>query len=238
MTTKSEILKIEQLIASYPGKQILNGINLSLHRGEICCIVGEEGAGKSTLLKAITQQIRTEGTILCNGYNLKKVTTEKMISYGVDFIMQGGNILKGFTVEEHIDLALSGKSKADKSILWKEIQQVFPNMITLKKQVGGRLSGGERMILSIACMIATDADFLILDEPTAGLAQEICNIIGDFLLRMKNERDKTILLLEHHYDFTFEIADTIAILKNGKLSHKFDKSIFQQKDFVDSNIFN
>jgi amidase len=238
LNTKENIVSIENLVAGYNGKPVLHGLNLFLQKGEICCVIGEEGAGKSTLLKAITQQLKSEGKISYNGTDLSKVQTAKMTRHKIDFIAQGGNILKGFTVEEHICLALSERSESEKSIVWKEIEQTFPKMIALKKQVAGRLSGGERMILSIACVMATDADFLILDEPTAGLAPETCKAIGDFLLRMKNERGKTILLLEHNYDFAFDIADTIAILKDGKLSEKFDELDFRQKNFVDTNLFN
>jgi ABC-type branched-subunit amino acid transport system ATPase component len=85
--------------------------------------------------------------------------------------------------------------------------------------------------------MATDADFLVLDEPTAGLAPDTCKAIGDFLLRMKNEHGKTILLLEHNYDFAFEIADSVVILKEGTLSNKYLCDVFCQPDFVDTKLY-
>jgi ABC-type branched-subunit amino acid transport system ATPase component len=122
-------------------------------------------------------------------------------------------------------------------IVWKEIEQMFPNLITLKKQIAGRLSGGERIILSIACVLASDANFLVLDEPTAGLAPETCKVIGDFLLRMKNDRHKTIMLLEHNYDFAFGIADSVVTLKEGKLSEKYFSKDFKKPNFVDEKLY-
>ena len=237
MSNEANIVDIENLVADYSGNPVLHGLNLHLHKGEICCVIGEEGAGKSTLLKAITQQLRSKGKINYNGIDLRKVPTAKMAVSGIDFIAQSGNILKGFTVEEHICLALSERSEVEKSIVWKEIEQTFPKMIALKKQIAGRLSGGERIILSIACIMATDADFLVLDEPTAGLAPETCNAIAEFLLRMKNEREKTILLLEHNYDFAFEIADSVVTLKEGKLSEKYFPQDFKKSSFVDEKLF-
>lgn len=237
MSNEGNILSIENLTASYNGKPVLHELNLQLQKGEICCVIGEEGAGKSTLLKAITQQIKSSGKISYNGTDLSKVPTTKMVRYGIDFIAQGGNILNGFTVEEHICLALSERSTVEASIVWKEIEQTFPKMITLKKQVAGRLSGGERMILSFACLLASEADFFVLDEPTAGLAPETCKVIGNFLLRMKNERNKTILLLEHNYDFAFELSDTVVILKEGKLSQKYEPSDFRNLNFLDSKLY-
>lgn len=237
MRIEENIVSIENLIVGYNGKPVLHGLNLHLQKGEICCVIGEEGAGKSTLLKAITQQLKSTGKIRYNETDLSKVSTAKMIKHKIDFIAQGGNNLKGFTVEEHICLALSDRNEAEKSIISNEIEHTFPKMIALKKQVAGRLSGGERMILSIACMMATDANFLVLDEPTAGLAPEICKAIGAFLLRMKNERGKIILLLEHNYDFAFEIADTVVTLKEGLLSEKYLCDVFRQPDFIDTKLY-
>ncbi len=237
MSNEANIVSIENLVAGYDGKLVLHGLNLSLKKGEICCVIGEEGSGKSTLLKAITQQLRSNGKISFNGTDLSLIETARMVRHGIDFIAQGGNILKGFTVDEHICLAMAGRNETEKNIVRKEIEQTFPKMITMKKQVAGRLSGGERMILSIACVMATDAEFLVLDEPTAGLAPETCKVIGDFLLQMKNERGKTFLLLEHNYDFAFEIADSVVTLKEGKLSEKYLPQDFKQSSFVDEKLF-
>jgi len=237
MRNEANIVSIENVVAGYNGRPVLQGLNLSLRKGEICGVIGEEGAGKSTLLKTITQQLRNNGKISFNGTDLSSIETARMIRHGIDFIAQGGNILNGFTVEEHIFLALLGKNESKKSMGWKEIEKTFPRIIALKKQIAGTLSGGERMILSFACLLASDADFLVLDEPTAGLAPETCKVLGDFLLRMKNERKKTILLLEHNFDFAFEIADSVVTLKEGKLSEKYYPQEFRRSTFVDEKLF-
>ena len=237
MTTGKNILSIKDLTAGYNGKPVLNGLNLSLEEGEICSVIGEEGSGKSTLVKSLTQQINSSGKIIYKGVSLQTISTARMTKVRIDFIAQGGNILKGFTVGEHISLALSGKSQEQKNILWKEIEAVFPKMFQLKKQIAGTLSGGERMILSMACVLATDANLLVLDEPTAGLAPEICNVIRNFLLRMKNEKNKTILLMEHNYDFTVEISDSVVILKEGKLTEKYFPNDFRKNDFIETKLY-
>ena len=237
MEAGNNILKIENLTVGYGGKPVLNGVNLMLNRGEICCIIGEEGAGKSTLVKAMVKQVHGDGKIHFKNTDLENIPTSKMTANKIDFIAQGGNILKGFTVEEHICLALSDRYKDEQGIVWKEIEETFPKMITLKKQVAGRLSGGERMILSMACLLATDAELWILDEPTAGLAPETCNVIGNFLTRMQKERSKTILLTEHNYDFAFHIANSVVVLKDGTLSHKYSKIEFVQPNFIETNLY-
>jgi branched-chain amino acid transport system ATP-binding protein len=237
MNSEKQILSIIDLSTGYNGTPVLRGVNLSLSEGEICCVIGEEGSGKSTLVKAITQQLKSNGKIVWNGIDLSNVQSSEMTKHRIDFIAQGGNILPGFTVEEHICLALSEKSNEEKSILRQEVENTFPKLKVLRKQVAGRLSGGERIILSIACLLATDADLLILDEPTAGLAPETCKVIEDFLLRLRDQRNKTILILEHNYDFAFEIADSVVTLKEGKLSDKYSADVFKQPDFVDTKLY-
>jgi branched-chain amino acid transport system ATP-binding protein len=237
MNSERQILSIKDLSTGYNGTTVLRGVNLVLDKGEICCVIGEEGSGKTTLVKAITQQLKSTGNIVWNGIDLCNIKTSEMTKHKIDFITQGGNILPGFTVEEHICLALSEKSNEEKSILWQEVENTFPKLKLLRKQVAGRLSGGERIILSIACVLATDADFLVLDEPTAGLSPEMSKVIGDFLVRMKNERSKTILILEHNYEFAIEIVDSIVTLKEEKLSEKYMGTVFKQPDFIDTKLY-
>lgn len=232
-----DIVRIVDLTAGYGDTPVLRGLDLSLRKGETCCVIGEEGSGKSTLLKAVTRQINSGGTITYGGTDLCAVPTTDMTRHGVDYIAQGGNILKGFTVEEHVQLASSGRGRAEQNEVWREIEKTFPKLIALKRQVAGRLSGGERMMLSIACLMATDADFLILDEPTAGLAPETCDSIKEFLFRVKFEQVKTILLLEHNYEFAFEVADSVVTLREGRLSEKFFGDDFRQAEFIDTRLY-
>lgn len=237
MSHRKNIVSIEDLNASYNGTPILSKLNLQLQEGEICAVIGEEGAGKSTLVKAITQQLKGEGRVSFAARQLSSLSTDKLVKYGVDFIGQGGNILKNFTVEEHIRLALSGTKKGKKSIMLERIGRTFPKLTQLRNQIAGKLSGGERMILSMACLMATDSAFLILDEPTAGLAPEVCKTVGAFLLEVKNA-NKTILLMEHNYEFALEIADSVVTLKDGRLSEKYFRNVFGDQNFVETKLYN
>lgn len=233
---KKDILNIENLVAGYTGESesVLKGINLSMGQAEIYSLIGEEGSGKSTLVKAITRQIPTTGVICYQGRDLSSVRTDEMIRCGIDFIIQGGNILRQFTVEEHVQLALQGnKKKQESKILWQEIESTFPQVAKLRKQVAGRLSGGERMLLSLSCLMTSNADLWVLDEPTAGLAPEMCTFIFNFLIRMKLDRQKTILIMEHNYDFAFDVCDSLLILKEGNLSCKYFPDQLVKKDFLD-----
>ena len=237
MSARTTILLIKNLSTGYNGTTVLKDVNLTINEAEICSVIGEEGTGKSTLVKAMTNQIKSNGRIIFREKDLNNVPTNEMINHKIDFIAQGGNIFNSFTVAEHISLSMSERTNIEKHVVWKEIEKTFPKVLQLKDQIAGRLSGGERIIVSMACLLASDTNLLILDEPTAGLAPETCREIGAFLLRMKNELNKTILLCEHNYEFTFKIADSVSILKNGTLSEKYIPDIFRQANFVDDKLF-
>jgi ABC-type branched-subunit amino acid transport system ATPase component len=237
MTSNDTILTIEKLTAGYNRKVVLDGINLNVQKGEICCVIGEEGSGKSTLLKAITQQIPHGGIIRYQQTLINNIKTSDMKNLGIDFINQGGNILKGFSVEEHILLALSDKPQNERLLIWQEIENSFIQVKKIQKQIAGRLSGGERMLLSLSCLMASDAGLWILDEPTAGLAPEISNYIEAFLLKMCSTQNKTILLMEHNYEFAFKVSNSIVTLKEGVLSEKYLKDVFQKESFIDEKLY-
>jgi branched-chain amino acid transport system ATP-binding protein len=140
-------------------------------------------------------------------------------------------------VEEHLQLAMRKRNNQERKALWQTIGEIFPKLIKLKRQIAGKLSGGERIILSIACIIATDANFLILDEPTAGLSPETCKVVKDFLIHIKTQKDKTILLLEHNYDFAMQITDSVILLKEGVSGDKYPATSFNQPGFIESKLY-
>lgn len=231
------ILSIENLSAGYEKKDVLQNVNLKMYPGEVCAVVGEEGSGKSTLQKAIVQQLKYSGYVFYQGKTLLGMKTHQLLSTGIDYLVQGGNILKHFTVREHINLMLPRRSKAERQAVWEKVSSEFILLKDLENQIAGRLSGGQRMILSMGCIAAGNSRLLILDEPSAGLAEEIVELIADFLLRLKKEQQISILLLEHNYDFVKTIADSIVFLKEGHMSPKFGKSEFAGEEFIYKNLY-
>jgi len=230
MRTTENILQLENITAGYGHGRVLDNLALKIEVSSITAVLGEEGAGKSTLLKVITRQITSGGHILLNGIDITSRRPHEMISCGIDYMNSGGNILNSLTVEEHIELAYRKmKRPAD---FWEELEKIFPRIEALKHQPAGTLSGGERVLLSIACCMLSDAPLVILDEPSAGLSPEMCEMLYGLLTIMKAEKRKTILLLENNYDFAIALCDAVTILANGKLSKCYTKEESRQQGFL------
>lgn len=231
-------LQLRSVNAGYGPLKILEDASLVLKAGEICCVLGEEGSGKSTLLAAITGLIPSTGTIFALGKDLRSIRRSQLVQHGLDFLPQGGSILPTLTVDEHLCLALSAKRHSPDSMYIQEVFDMFPQLEARRTIEAGSLSGGERIMLSLACLLRTDATLWLLDEPTAGLAPEMCQRVAECLVAAR-ERGKSILLLEHNYEFALQISDQAFVLKDQKLSRSFEKREFSSTiKFIEGQIYN
>ncbi len=229
------VLAAESLVVSYEGEIVLNKVDFELIKGEVLSIIGEEGSGKTTLQKAITQQISYEGLVtIRDSQNLSFLKPWQLQSVSVDYLLQGGNVFHNFTVQKHLQRAAG---KRDICQEWEFIDHYFDQLRRLKGNLGGTLSGGERIIMSLSAMLLKNADVWILDEPTAGLSPQICDVIKGFLQDMKTQYGKSILLLEHNYDLVFEVSDTVITLKEGTLSRKFEPAEFSGNGFLEKELY-
>lgn len=231
------LFSIQDLNVTFEGKPVLDKICLSIPEGQICTVLGEEGSGKSTMQNAILQIIPSRGKLQWGETDLYSIPTHRFIHIGIDYVRQGGNILRRFTGSEHIELALIRCSNQQKKKRWEEILITFPRMNDLQHRVAGQMSGGERQILSLACLLACDSQLILLDEPTAGLAPEIVEAIVTFIKHMSTIRKTSFLIFEHHYSFAFDIADLVYLLKNQMLSQPFSPDVFRQPSFLNKYLY-
>lgn len=235
----SELLNIQNLSSGYKGKIILQEISFSVNEGEVLAVIGQNGCGKSTLLKTIAQ-ITTDnsGDIFFAGLNLRNRKTWEIKELGISFFVQGGLVFSTMKVSEHFELALKGKNKTEAASIKEECLSYFPALSNCMDKRGGNLSGGQRQMLSFAMLLSQQTQCWLLDEPTAGLAPEAVSEATAFLKKMNQDKNKTLILVEHNYTVAFELADRVAIIKEGKLYDSFPKAEFQKEDFLNKQLYN
>lgn len=235
----SALLHIDNLSSGYNGKTVLQNISLSLAKGEVLSVIGQNGCGKSTLLKTIARIITDNaGNISFAGVNLNNKNTWDLKQLGISWFVQGGMVFPTMKVSEHFELALREKSKTEATSIKEECLSYFPALSNCMDKRGGNLSGGQRQMLSFAMLLAQQTQCWLLDEPTAGLAPEAVKEAVAFLKKMKQDSNRTMILVEHNYPVAFELADNVAIIKDGKLFESFLKTEFLKADFLNTHLYN
>jgi branched-chain amino acid transport system ATP-binding protein len=219
--TGGEILAVSNLEAWYGESHILHGINFNVNAGEVVTLLGRNGAGKTTTLKSIMGVIgKRAGSVRFNGNELIKATSDRIARLGIAFCPEERGIFSSLDVRENLLLppvVRPGGLSLD------QIFDLFPNLKERLKSQGTKLSGGEQQMLAIARILRTGASFLMLDEPTEGLAPVIIQQIGHTIARLKKE-GFTILLVEQNFRFASTVADRYYIVEHGKVIDGFANS--------------
>jgi branched-chain amino acid transport system ATP-binding protein len=213
------LLAVKNLQAWYGESHILHGVTFDVREGEVVTLLGRNGAGKTTTLKSIMGMVgRRSGSVCFEGKELIGLTSDVIARRGIALCPEERGIFASLSVEENLQLPPQvrpgGLSTAD-------IFALFPN---LSERLGGsqgtKLSGGEQQMLAIGRILRTGARFLLLDEPTEGLAPVIINHIGKTIHALK-ERGFTILLVEQNFRFAATVADRYLIMEHGRVIDGF-----------------
>lgn len=235
----SELLQVEDLSTGYNGRAVLQNVSFSVSKGEVLSIIGQNGCGKSTLLKSIARIISdNSGSVIFDNVKLNNLHPWELKQHGISYFMQGGMVLPTMKVREHFSLALKDKNRTEAADIKEECLSYFPELLHCMEKRGGNLSGGQRQMLSFAMLVSQQTKCWLLDEPTAGLSPEAVKEAVKFLKEMKLRTNKTMILVEHNYQVAFELADRVAIIKEGKFCDSFAKTEFQREDFLNKHLYN
>jgi branched-chain amino acid transport system ATP-binding protein len=220
----SPVLAVKNLEAWYGESHILHGINFDVRPGEVVTLLGRNGAGKTSTLKSIMGIIgKRTGSVAFEGSEIIKLPAEKIARLGVAFCPEERGIFASLDVKENLllpPIIRSGGMTLD------QIFELFPNLKERLGSQGTKLSGGEQQMLAIARILRTGARFLMLDEPTEGLAPVIIQQIGKMIARLKAE-GFTILLVEQNFRFASTVADRFYVVEHGKIIDAFANSELQ-----------
>ena len=213
------LLTVEKLNALYGRAQVLFDVDLEIGRGEVLALLGRNGAGKSTTLKSIIGLLPpASGAVRFAGARIDGLSSHEVARLGIGYVPEDRRIFTDLTVEENLEVGRQ-KPRAGAPYWSKEaLFRLFPNLAELRRRPGGRMSGGEQQMLTIARTLMGNPLLLLLDEPSEGLAPKIVEAMAATILDLKRE-GLAVLLSEQNLPFAARVADRAAIIEKGRIRH-------------------
>jgi len=214
-------LEVRGLDVYYGHSHALQGVDLTLESG-VFSVVGRNGMGKTTLCKAIMGLVGVSGgSIRVRGEDVTRRSPAHIARLGVGYVPQGRRLWHSLSVDEHLRLAGSMRSGA-----WtvERIYDTFPRLAERKDHGGGQLSGGEQQMLAISRALLTNPHLLIMDEPTEGLAPVIVAQVEEMLLRLGEDGDMAVLVIEQNIGVATAVSRNVAIMVNGRINRIIDSA--------------
>ena len=210
------MLNVRELSAHYGGRNILDGVNLQVHAGEIVTVIGHNGAGKSTLLRAIFNLVPwRSGHISLKGRDVMGLASDQLLQAGIAYVPQHRSVFPRLTIEEN--LQMGGYLVRDARVLAERIERVldlFPVLKTRAGQWAGSMSGGEQRMLEIARTLLQDPQLIMLDEPSIGLAPKMVDTVFANV-QLLRDQGKAVLMVEQNVKKALSVSDRACVMELG-----------------------
>ena len=211
------MLRVEDIHTYYSGSHILQGISLSVERGEVVAVIGRNGVGKTTLVRSIIGLTPPRrGRILFKDTEITRMPAHRIARMGVGLVPQGRRIFPSLSVREHLEVTARRRGAAQWTL--ERMIALFPNLRARLGQTANKLSGGEQQMLAAGRALVGNPDLLLMDEPTEGLAPLMVRELGRLIATLK-ETGTSILLVEQQLAFVLRYADRIYIMSKGRVVH-------------------
>jgi branched-chain amino acid transport system ATP-binding protein len=212
-----EVLSVKELISGYGKATVLQKVSIQVLKGEVVAVIGPNGAGKSTLLKTISGIVRPQsGEVLFRGNRIDGMPPHTIAKEGIAHVPEGGRLFPNMSVWENLLMGAYVNRSALKTGVLEKVYQVFPVLRERKNQLARTLSGGEKQMLAIGRGLTMDPTFLMLDEPSLGLAPKLVEAIYEELQKLR-ELGLTLLLVEQNTTYALDLADRAYVLENGQI---------------------
>ena len=230
------MLEVRNLTVSYGAIAALHGISLNVKQGDIVTLIGGNGAGKTTTLKAISGLLRTQsGEVIYKGRNIANLPPHQIVKLGISHVPEGRMVFANLTVLEN--LRAGAYLQFDKETIQREMDYVFsifPRLQERVKQVAGTLSGGEQQMLSIGRALMSKPKFLMLDEPSLGIAPLLVKTIFQRIVEINRQQSITILLVEQNANLALEVSRYGYVLETGRITLQDQSAALRQNPQVRS----
>jgi branched-chain amino acid transport system ATP-binding protein len=214
------MLAIKDLSVSYGAISALRGISLKVNAGAIVTLIGGNGAGKTTTLRTISGLLRPKGgTVTFLDEDITQVPAHRIVARGLGHVPEGRMIFSNLTVDEN--LAMGAYLRKDKEAIARNRDYVFGIFSRLKErlhQTAGTLSGGEQQMLAIGRALMGEPRFLMLDEPSLGIAPRLISTIFEKIIEINRDRGIAILLVEQNANLALEVSSYAYVLETGQVT--------------------
>jgi branched-chain amino acid transport system ATP-binding protein len=207
------ILTLHNIEAGYKDLQVLFGVSLTVNKGEVVALLGQNGAGKSTILKVITGLVeKRAGTLKVHG--------------AVSYVSQGKRVFPNLTVQENV--LIRGVATS----IPEDLYDLFPILKTKGNNLAKNLSGGEQQMVALARALIDKPDMLLLDEPSLGLSPKFVQDVFRIIDHIRKDKNMSVLVIEHNLMSLLKIADRGYVLEKGKVIEELTAKDFTSKESV------
>ena len=214
------MLTLNNVSVNYGAIEALTGISLHVEKGEVVTLIGANGAGKTTALRTISGLLRPKtGTVNFNGEDITRCAPHKIVARGLSHVPEGRMVFANLSVRENLELgAFLRKDRAGIQSDLDFVFSTFPRLKERDKQIAGTLSGGEQQMLAIGRALMSKPSFLMLDEPSLGIAPLLVKTIFEKIVEINKQQGITILLVEQNANLALEISHYGYVLETGRIT--------------------
>lgn len=219
----ADSLQVRNVTVRYGDRKVLRGCSLDVKVGELVALVGHNGAGKTTMLRAISGLVGvSDGALMMSGSDIRELSPARRARLGLGMVPDSGRgaAFAPLTVRENLRIAQDLATGGIK-VTYDEVQGLFPPLFEHLENPAGDLSGGERQMLAIAMSLLREPKYLLLDEPSVGLAPLLVKDAMSALRNVVNTFGIGVLLVEQNVQAALRVADRIVVLKNGEILREF-----------------
>ncbi|MBI5901005.1 MAG: ABC transporter ATP-binding protein [Rhodocyclales bacterium] len=215
MSMTDPILEVADLHGYYGKSHVLHGVNLHVRQGEIVCLLGRNGVGRSTTAKAVMGQVLAKGSVRFKGREILGMKAYEIARLGIGLVPENRDIFPDLTVRQNLMLGVKDPRAVGR---WSidDMYALFPRLKERDGTPGGVLSGGEQQMLTLCRTLMGDPDFVMIDEPTEGLAPKIVELVGEFLQEVR-KRGISILLIEQKLAIALDISERLYLMGHGRI---------------------
>ncbi|MEZ5657401.1 MAG: ABC transporter ATP-binding protein [Burkholderiaceae bacterium] len=214
------MLSVSGIHTYYGRAHILADVSLSVTPGEVVVLLGRNGAGKTTTMKSIMGLVPLRaGRVEFAGQPIHGLAPFRIARLGLGYVPEDRRVFTSLTVRENLEIGRQAPRADATPWTWERISQLFPNLAGMPQRLGGRMSGGEQQMLTIARTLMGNPSCLLLDEPSEGVAPVIVDLMADAVRRLKQE-GVGILLSEQNLHFAQSVGDRAYIIEKGRIRYQ------------------